>query len=254
MKLSFMTYGVGKDIGRADMLKWLAEAGFSGVEWRLDQSQAHGIEVSLSAGERKQVVSEVAEAGLKTVSVATGNSYHDAASLQKNIDETRVRMELARDLGAPRVRVFGNNFPEGEAKEAVLERVTGAVRELAKFGEGLGVTVGLELHGQFDWRSCSRIAGDVDSPNFGLIWNSVGQDVVNGSVQEALDTAYPHLTHVHMHDIAGVDYPYRELFKLLQEKGYEGHLSMEAERDVGPDKRVFLHYYAELFRAWLELA
>ncbi len=251
MKLSFMTYGVGKAIARADLLEWLAEAGFDGVEWRLDLKQAHGVEASLSAEERGRVAGEVAAAGLRTVSVATGNAYHDADALATNMEETRTRMDLARDLGAPRVRVFGNRFPEGEPRQAVIDRVTGALGELAAFGQEIGVTVGLELHGGFDWRACAEIAGRIDSPGFGLIWNSVPQDVVNGSVAEALEAVYPHMTHVHMHDLAGVDYPYRELFGLLKARGYEGHLSMEAERDVGPDARMFLHYYAELFKAWV---
>ena len=62
----------------------------------------------------------------------------------------------------------------------------------------------------------------------------MSQDVVDGSVKQALDTVCPWLDHVHMHDLAGQGYPYRELFRLLHEKGYAGYMSAEAERR--PDK------------------
>ena len=135
--------------------------------------------------------------------------------------------------------------------------MAGALKTLCEYGAEKGVKPCLELHGELDWQACRAVAEQVDHENFGLIWNSVPQDVVDGSIKQALDTVWPWLDHVHMHDLAGQGYPYRELFRLLHEKGYEGYMSAEAERR--PDKGVgdlwmFVAYYSDLFRAYRDLA
>ncbi|MCE2439467.1 MAG: sugar phosphate isomerase/epimerase [Candidatus Latescibacteria bacterium] len=259
MKLSWMTYGVLKDLSRQDLLQTLSDHGVEGVEFRTDLGHGHGVEASLDDAERRQVVADCRAAGIEIISVATGNRYHDvsASDLRDQIEQTKVRMDLAADLGAPRVRVFGNNFPKDVPREKTIAQVAEALQELCSYGVTRGVRPSLELHGEFDWRSCSAVAGKVDHENFGLIWNSVAEDVVDGSVAQALDTVWPWLDHVHMHDLAGQGYPYRELFRLLHRKEYDGYMSAEAERSpdrgVG-DRWMFAAYYADLFRAYRDLA
>ncbi|MDE2889712.1 MAG: sugar phosphate isomerase/epimerase [Gemmatimonadota bacterium] len=259
MKLSWMTYGVLKDLSRQDLLQTLGDHGVEGVEFRTDLDHGHGVEASLDDAERRQVVADCAAAGIEIMSVATGNRYHDedASDLRDQIDQTKVRMDLAADLGAPRVRVFGNNFPKDVPREKTIAQVAVALQELCAYGVERSVRPCLELHGEFDWRSCRAVAEKVDHENLGLIWNSVAEDVVDGSVAQALDTVWPWLDHVHMHDLAGQGYPYRELFQLLHQKGYTGYMSAEAERSpdrgVG-DRWMFAAYYADLFRAYRDLA
>ena len=259
MKPSWMTYGVLKDLSREDLLKTLKDHGFEGVEFRTDANHGHGVEAEIDADARKQVVAECDSASIEIMSIATGNRYHDTdpADLARHIEETKVRMDLAADLGAPRVRVFGNNFPEEVPREDTISQVAGALSELAEYGTRRGVKPSLELHGEFDWQSCKSVAEQVDHDNFGLIWNSVGSDVVDGSIEKSLDTVWPWLDHVHMHDLAGQGYPYRELFKLLHQKGYDGFMSAEAERSADKgvgDLWMFVAYYSDLFRAYLDLA
>ena len=259
MKPSWMTYGVLKALPRKELLAVLKENGFEGVEFRTDANQGHGVEASIDGETRKQVVADCAEAGIAIVSVATGNRYHDTApaDLQRHIDETQARMDLASDLGAPRVRVFGNNFPKDVPREKTIAQVAEALSGLAAYGAGKGVRPCLELHGEFAWQDCKAVAELMTHDNFGLIWNSTAHDVVDGSVKTALDTVWPWLDHIHMHDLAGQGYPYRELFRLLAEKGYEGYMSAEVERRAETSAGylpMFVAYYAELFRAFADLA
>ncbi len=259
MKPSWMTYGVLKDLSRQDLLRTLKDHGFEGVEFRTDLGHGHGVEASIDDAECKQVVADCQTAGIEIISIATGNRYHDtdASDLRDQIEQTKVRMELAADLGAPRVRVFGNNFPKDVPRDKTIAQVADALKELCAYGTARGVKPCLELHGEFDWQSCRAVAETVDHENFGLIWNSVPEDVVDGSVEVALNTVWPWLDHVHMHDLAGRGYPYRELFRLLREKEYGGYMSAEAERS--PDRGVgdlwmFVAYYSDLFRAYRDLA
>ena len=259
MKLSWMTYGVLKGLSRQELLDVLSENGFEGIEFRTDANHGHLVEANIDTDARKQVVADCQAAGIKIVSVATGNRYHDtdAAEVQGHIEETKARMDLAADLGAPRVRVFGNNFPKDVPKEKTIAQVAEALRELCEYGTTRNVKPSLELHGEFNWQDCHAVAKLVDHDNFGLIWNSTSHDVVDGSVEKALDTVLPWLDHVHMHDLAGSGYPYRDLFRLLHQKGYEGYMSAEAERK--PDRTagylpMFVAYYGDLFRAYRDLA
>jgi sugar phosphate isomerase/epimerase len=259
MKLSLMTYGLGKYLGREALLQALRDAGFEGVEWRLDQNQPHGIEVSLDAAGRRQAAEACRAAGIRLAGIASGNRYHvtDPAELRREIDATKERLDLAADLGAPQLRVFGNNFPKDVPRERTIRQVAEALQELCDHAAPKNVAVCLELHGEFTWQDGAQVAEQVRASNFGLIWNSVSEDVVDGSLERSLATVRPWLRHVHMHDIAGGSYPYRELFRRLIQSGYEGFLSAEVERredrGVG-DVPMFLHYYASLFRALVELA
>ena len=108
MKPSWMTYGVLKALSRRDLLQMLKDHGFEGVEFRTDAGHGHGVEASIDGAERAQVVADCAAMGIDIMSVATGNRYHDTDpdELQDHIEQTMVRMDLASDLGAPRVRVF----------------------------------------------------------------------------------------------------------------------------------------------------
>jgi len=253
-----MTYGVLKDLSRKGLLAILKDHRFEGVEFRTDANHGHSVEASIGSADRKRVVADCAEAGIKIACVATGNRYHDPdpTSLRRNIEETKARIDLAADLGAPRVRVFGNNFPVDVPHEKTIEQVAEALQELCEYGAQNGVKPCLELHGEFDWRACKEVAEGVDHDNFGLVWNSIPQDILDGSVKTALDAVWPWLDHIHLHDIAGDGYPYRELFQLLCERSYRGYLSAEVERR--PDKPVgdfwmFVAYYSDLFRAYVDL-
>ena len=258
MKPSWMTYGALKDLRRKELLALLGDHRFLGVEFRTDAGHGHGVEAFIGKSEREGVVADCREAGIEIVGVATGNRYHepDPAALRGQIEETKARIDLAADLGALRVRVFGNNFPADVAWEKTISQVAEALGELATYGTPKGVKPCLELHGEFDWRACKAVAEEVDHENFGLVWNSVPGDVVDGSVRVALDTVWPWLDHVHLHDLAGEDYPYRELFRLLIEKGYTGYMSAEVEREADKpvgDLWMFVAYYSDLFRAYIDL-
>ncbi|MDA0710589.1 MAG: sugar phosphate isomerase/epimerase [bacterium] len=259
MKSSWMTYGVLKELSRHDLLQVLKENGFEGVEFRTDLQHGHHVEADLSVEGRKQVVLDCKAAGIQIVSIATGNRYHDTrpTDVTRHIEETKARMDLAKDLGAPRVRVFGNNFPKEVSKEKTISQVAEALNELCQYGTSLHVKPCLELHGEFNWQECHAVAQQVNHDNFGLIWNSTSHDIVDGSIEKALDTVYPWLDHVHMHDLAGSGYPYRDLFRLLAERGYTGYMSAEAERKPersAGDLPMFVAYYGDLFRAYRDLA
>jgi hypothetical protein len=65
-------------------------------------------------------------------------------------------------------------------------------------------------------------------------------------VKEYFDLLLPWLMSVHINNIWDRNYPYRELFGLLRQSGYEGYCLAEiAEESSEPD--TFMRYYSALF-------
>ena len=255
MKLSLMTYGLGQELSLDEILGILSRQGFAGVEFRVDHGQKHGVEPELSASQRETVKARCAEAGIAVVSIASGNRFHqqDPAEVQKNTARARQVIELAADLGAPLVRVFGNNFPEGVDREVVMRQVADCLNELGDFARPLGVDVDLEMHGDFCWREALHTVELADHPCVGLIFNSDPRDVEHGSIAHVFDAAGHRIRHIHMHHLTAADFPCEELLRVLVERGYDGYLSAEITAPESVSETL-LGYYARLFRAYAALA
>jgi hypothetical protein len=83
--------------------------------------------------------------------------------------------------------------------------------------------------------------------NVGVCWNSNDTDMVNGSVRPSFELLKPWMRNVHINELAN-DYPWRELFTLLRQSGYERYTLMEAQESREPER--FLRWYRAL---WSEL-
>ena len=201
------------------------------------------------------MAAKCADAGIEIVSIASGNRFHeqDPDRVQENISRVMRIVEFAAALGAPRVRVFGNNFPDGVDRNAVIRQVARCLHELAAFAEPYDVSVDLEMHGEFLSKEAARTADLADHDNLGLIFNSDPRDVENGSVAHVFDASGDRIHHIHMHHLTEVDFPYRAMLRLLVARGYDGYLSAEMGKTDG-DPELILAYYARLFRAYVDLA
>jgi sugar phosphate isomerase/epimerase len=89
----------------------------------------------------------------------------------------------------------------------------------------------------------------------GLTWNSNATDVKDGSVKASFDLLKPWIKSCHINEIykdSSGTYPYRELFRLFREAGYDRYTMIEVGRtppDVASGEDM-LRYYRAL---WLEL-
>ena len=230
MRLSVTTYNIFKDWDLDTLCRQLPKAGVEGIEFRTSAGHKHGVEVETSARERQTIKSKLQSAGLEPVSIATGCRFHeqDAAKLRENIDGTQQALELAADLGAPRVRVFGNNTIEGENPDDTAIRAGQALRELGPIAERLGVDVLLEMHGDFnEWWLNKRAVTFANHRKVASIYNCDKRDLVDGSIAAVFHEMKALIRHIHCHDLTENLYPYPELFALLVRDGYSGFISLE---------------------------
>ncbi len=252
MKLSLLTYDLARVWPLAKLIEVARGCGFAGIEFRADEGHKHSVELERSKEERRQIREQMEDAYLEPVGIGTGCVFHDADPKEraKNLDRAKRFVELASDIGAGRVRVFGNDIPPGTARSDCIRRVGESLRALAEFADPFGVDVLLEMHGQFNyWRFANGAVEAAGHPRVGLVYNSDSRDLVAGSIAAPWAKVRGHVRHVHMHGFSG-SFPYPELISLLQADGYQGFLSAEVE---GIDDRLREEYfavYSALFRAW----
>ena len=63
---------------------------------------------------------------------------------QKNIDDGKRYIDLAHALGCPFVRVFPNNLPKDNTREAVMQLIISGLQQLGDYAKSSGVTVLME--------------------------------------------------------------------------------------------------------------
>jgi len=201
MRFAFSTLGVpGMPV--ADVVRLAADTGCQGVELRAHPEEP--VHPGLNAIKRAAVVGEFEGSGVQILTVA---GY---ARLAAPGDDGPVRAELdellllARDLGAPNVRVFpGGGDQDPDTADATAARRLGAAAETAA---GLGVRILLETHDSHrTGEDVSRVLGQVGHKNAGALWDVMhpwraGEDPVTTHLALA-----PFLGYVQVKDIASAE-------------------------------------------------
>jgi sugar phosphate isomerase/epimerase len=156
-------------------------------------------------------------------------------------------------VGAKGVKVRPNGFHEeaGISKQATLEQIGLAYRTCGEFAKDYGIELWMEVHGRGtkDPKHMRTIMDVADHDNCFICWNSnPGEEDENGSVRANFELLKPWIRSCHINRLAGGNYPYRELFTLLREAGYDRFTLAEIQDNSDRDR--FLHYYRAL---WMEL-
>ena len=161
-------------------------------------------------------------------------------------------MLLARDLGARGIKVRPNGLPEGVPVEKTLEQIGGALAECGEFAGDHGVEIWVEVHGQGTKEPANmrRIMDACGHPAVGITWNSNDSDVAGGSVKEAFALLQPFIRCCHITDLWS-DYPWAELFALLEDSGYDRFTLCEFPGTVpSAEGAAWLRRYR---KRWVEL-
>lgn len=247
LQLGIVTYNIAKDWDLDTILKRLSTLGYGGVELRT--THKHGVEVGLSADQRREVRKKFEGAGIDLAGLGSAFEFHsnDPAEVRKNIEGTKEFVRLAHDLGAPGVKVRPNGVPKGEDPEVAFKRIGEALREVGEDADGFGVEIRVEVHGAVTslLPNVAKIMKYADHPNVFVCWNSNPSDVVDGSIRENFALVKDKIRLVHLRDLFDEQYPWRDLFSLLVESGYTGYTL--AEIPDSPDPERVLRYFRALW-------
>jgi sugar phosphate isomerase/epimerase len=265
-----VTYNLAKDWDIDTLIKNCEEAGFEGVELRT--THKHGVELSLNKAQRAEVKQRFAGSRVRLMSLGTTCEYEspDAATVEKNVEETRRWCELAQDLGCVGVKVRPNGFPKGVPEEKTLDQIGHALAQCGTAARDHGVEIWVEVHGPGTQLPANihRILSVANHPAVGACWNSNDTDVAEGSVKAAFDLLRPWIRSCHINELwrtvapwggggAAAEtanpgfpswqkpYPWRELFALLRSIGFNRFTY--AEVPESPEPIRFMHYYRALW-------
>ena len=256
-RLGLVTYNLAANWDLPSLLKALHTAGVSPVEFRT--THKHGVEPSLSKDERAEVKKRCADAGVDIWGCGTVCEFQDPdpAVVRKNIETCKQFVQLVADIGGRGVKVRPNSVPDkaDDAEVArTLDRIGKALIPCGQAAEDAGLEIWVEVHGKGTAHPpyMKTIMEACGHPKVGLTWNSNPQDVQNGSVAEYFKLLWPWVRSCHINelykDAAGV-YPYRELFRLFREHGYDRVTMCEVGR-AAPDLDTgieLLRYYKALW-------
>jgi sugar phosphate isomerase/epimerase len=255
-RLGLVTYNVAAKWDVPTLLKVCKTVGISPVELRT--THAHGVEPTLSVEQRKEVRQRFADAGVEIWGCGSTCEFQsvDPAVVKKNIETCKRFVQLVADLGGRGVKVRPNGLPKNVPVAKTLEQIGKSLIPCGQAADA-GVEIWAEVHGGGTAHPphMKTIMEQCGHPQVGLTWNSNGSDVQNGSVAEYFRLLRPWIRSCHINDLykdsTGV-YPYRELFRLFRETGYDRVTLCEVGRVI-PDAKEgteFLRYYKAL---WTEL-
>ena len=253
VKLGLVTYNLAKDWDVETTIANCEETGFEGVELRT--THAHGVEVTLSATERGEVKRRFSDSAVALAGLGSAFEYHaiDREEVRRNVEGTKAYAELARDVGAPGIKVRPNGLQTeaGVPVEDTLEQIGKALTECAAYADGVGVKVRLEVHGRETCRvpNIRKILDYADHPNLFVCWNSNQIDLEDGGLDENFASIADRIGFVHMRDIYLREYPWAKLIGKLNQIGYRGFCCAEIPESADPIR--VMHYYRALFDAYL---
>jgi sugar phosphate isomerase/epimerase len=257
-RLGIVTYNVAAQWDLPTILKVCKAVGLSPVELRT--THKHGVEPSLSRERRQEVRKQFTDSGVEVWGCGTVCEFHspDPAVVKKNIETCKQFVQLAADIGGKGVKVRPNALPKDVAVEKTLEQIGKALIECGKAAADANVEIWVEVHGPGTSHPpyVKKMMEHCGHPKVGLTWNSNKTDIKDGSVAEYFKLLQPWIRSCHINELykdARGEYPYRELFRLLRESGYDRVTLCEIGRSP-PDAssgEELMRYYKAL---WTELA
>jgi len=253
MKLGTVTYNIAKDWDVETIIKNCEEAKFEGVELRT--THAHKVEVNLTPAERTQVRQRFQNSKVELMGLGSAFDYHtsDQVQLRKDIAATKEYIKLAHDVGAGGVKVRPNGFPKEVPQAKTLEQIGKSLHEVGEFGDSHGVQIRLEVHGSGTQLlpNIKRIIDFADHRNVGVCWNSNPTDLDGDGFDFNFDLVKNKIFTVHLRDLYLDDYPFRRLFKRLNEVGFSGYCLAEIPENKDPVR--VMKYFRSLFLAYQDL-
>jgi len=225
MKLGFMTFVCPEwEIER--VVQFAGQAGYDGVEIRVDAGHQHEV-CSQSSAETRQYVKDLfGDAGIEIPSVAT--SVHmanpDPDQHRAHIEAAKANLDLAADLGADVVRIFAGGGIPGLTDEAA-DQIAAAFDEVGEYAKDSGVCPMLECGHDIIKTGAegAEVIKRVTTTNFGVLWNYSLMD------DETYDQLQSRLRHFHVHDdvLDPAQMDIADLIKRMKGVDYPGYFSLE---------------------------
>ena len=247
MKLAFMS-SVCPKMALGELLAAGAAHGYEGIEFRPEWGHAHGVELSSSAEQRKQISRALAGAALEPCCLSPGVRFckDEPGAREAELDKLLAYVELAAEVGIGRIRVFGDPLPGGGAgvRAGNYQAQAEYLARAAERAAGAGVKLVLETHSNFRGCDAGEVLYRAGYPQALWINWHLGHCLRHG---EDVDEAYRHVkgrvAHVHfaLDEEAAELAHIRRQAELLAAEGYDGYFSVEVINPPEPEPALKAH-------------
>ncbi|ODT82227.1 MAG: hypothetical protein ABS76_08180 [Pelagibacterium sp. SCN 64-44] len=254
MKFSFSTLGC-PNWGLEEIIRRATEYGFDGIAFRGLNGELDLPKVAeFQPDRRAETRARIAAGGLEInmLLASTRMMVAEPADLAASQANAKDHIDLAGDLGAPFIRVFGGPIPGGVSYAAAVKRAGENLRELGEHAAARNVTVLLETHD--DWiepaftrraleaadHPAVRALWDIHHPwriaeqDIEDAWRQIGPWVAAVDVKDSIVDDGARLGYRYV-KIGEGQVPWAEALALLVRNGYDGWLTFEWEKRWHPD-------------------
>jgi sugar phosphate isomerase/epimerase len=223
--------------------------GYNGIELRFVADQRD----LLATPELQKEMIPLAKQQLKEANLAVCSVDSSVQLVNQDdamIEAGKRHIDLAADLGAPFMRVFGGTLPKDKSKDSAFQTAAVNFRALADHASGRKVRVLIETHDDFSSaESVAQLLKRVNHPNTGVLWDIHHPYRIHGETPaQAFAAIGPHVHHVHVKDSKDIgggkfrycllgegDVPIAQCLNLLKTAGYDGWIALEWEKTWHPE-------------------
>jgi sugar phosphate isomerase/epimerase len=266
MKLSFMSF-TAPEWSLTEMLTAAIRYGYDGIEPRAEAEHKHGVELEATKKQRKEIAAQSRDCGVELCCIATSRVFAlPDDKLAESVELTRRYIELAKDCGCDKLRVFGGGTPAGMEFACAKQQVIAGLGACAEAATKAKISLCLETHDSYcSTKDVLEIIQAVNCPYVVANWDIMHPFRTGETVAEAFADLQPYIRHCHIHDgtwpeeapdklelalMGEGKIPHDEAVKLLAGVGYSGYFSGEWIGFVAPeivlphDARVMREYFA----------
>lgn len=240
MKLSFSTIACPEWDFYREIFSAAKDLGYNGIEIRGIGKDLYAPTMALFSDEQIEATKKsFRDANIEISCLASGACLGAYGEEEKALAEGKDYIDLAHKLGVKFVRVMPTGNPQID--ECDINQAKRVYKELAKYGQGKGVTPIMETNGIFsDTAVLKNFLEDTKEDNIGALWD------INHPVRYNKETAAQtisnigkYIKYVHIKDsveengqtvyklVGKGDLPIKEVVSGLQKIGYNGYLTLE---------------------------
>lgn len=256
MNLSLAAYSMRRELTSGQMslfqfIDWCAEMDLPGTELT-----SYYFEEDFDAAYLRRLKLHAFRNGVIVSGTAIRNDFCRPAGPERDEEIASVRrwLDYAAELGAPHVRIFAGNLPEGARRDDGIQWVADSIRQILPKAEESGVVVGLENHGGITARAQDVL--DICEAVGEHPWFGVNLDTGNFHTDpyEELEAVAPLAVNVQIKvevGSRGAKQPtdLTRIRDILTDVDYKGWVALEYEAEPDPRSSIprYIRQMKELF-------
>jgi sugar phosphate isomerase/epimerase len=230
----------------------VAAYGFDGIEWRLADGEPITSLTPAAVLRRVVAATHSRQMAVPALDTSIQLVQADAEGRDAAVREAEFMVQLALDLGAPAVRVFGGPLPPGVSVEKSLAPAADVLHRVTQAGAECGVGILLETHDPAWSHSANALAlvEAAGEPSAGILYDVLHPCRVGETVNQTLATLKGHVKLVHLKDghrpdgdleawplcaLGEGDVPLVEILAGLHAQEYDGWYTFEWEKRWHPE-------------------